>query len=197
MTIKDIRKKNKLTQVEASRITGIPLRTYKMYENDESKIGSIKYNYIFEKLSEYGFIDESHGVLSLEEIQAGVSEVLSEYSVDYAILFGSYAKGLAVPTSDIDLLISTEISGMKFFGIAEKLRNKLNKRIDLLDLKQLNGNQDLLKNILGEGIRVYVQNKWIEHAIVMCSILCVLRSCFSPFLNIKVEFYLYKKTGSC
>lgn len=159
MTIKEIRKKNKLTQVDASRITGIPLRTYKMYENDESKIGSLKYNYIFEKLSEYGFIDENHGVLSLEDIQEGVSEVLSEYSVDYAILFGSYAKGIAGPTSDIDLLISTEISGLKFFGIAEKLRNKLNKKIDLLDLKQLNGNQDLLKNILGEGIRVYVQNK--------------------------------------
>lgn len=159
MTIKDIRKVNKLTQVEASRITGIPLRTYKMYENDQSKIGSIKYNYIINKLSEYGFIDENHGVLSLEDIQKGVAEVLSEYTVDYAILFGSYAKGLAEPTSDVDLLISTEISGMKFFGIAEKLRTKLNKKIDLLDLKQLNGNHELLKNILGEGIRVYVQNK--------------------------------------
>jgi len=159
MTIKDIRKMNKLTQVEASRITGIPLRTYKMYENDQSKIGSIKYNYIIDKLSEYGFIDENHGVLSLEDIQKGVAEVLSEYTVDYAILFGSYAKGLAEPTSDVDLLISTEISGLKFFGIAEKLRTKLNKKIDLLDLKQLNGNQELLKNILGEGIRVYVQNK--------------------------------------
>jgi len=159
MTIKDIRKMNKLTQVEASRITGIPLRTYKMYENDQSKIGSIKYNYILDKLSAYGFIDENHGVLSLEDIQRGVSEVLSEYAVDYAILFGSYAKGLAEPTSDVDLLISTEISGLKFFGIAEKLRTKLNKKIDLLDLKQLNGNQELLKNILGEGMRVYVQNK--------------------------------------
>jgi len=159
MTIKDIRKMNKLTQVEASRITGIPIRTYKMYENDQSKIGSIKYNYILDKLSAYGFIDENHGVLSLEDIQSGVSEVLSEYTVDYAILFGSYAKGLAEPISDVDLLISTEISGLKFFGIAEKLRTKLNKKIDLLDLKQLNGNQELLKNILGEGIRVYVQNK--------------------------------------
>jgi len=159
MTIKVIRKMNKLTQVEASRITGIPLRTYKMYENDQSKIGSIKYNYILDKLSSYGFIDENHGVLSLEDIQRGVSEVLSEYTVDYAILFGSYAKGLAEPTSDVDLLISTEISGMKFYGIAEKLRTKLSKKIDLLDLKQLNGNQELLKNILGEGIRVYVQDK--------------------------------------
>lgn len=159
MTIKDVRKKIKLTQVEASKITGIPLRTYKIYENDESKIGSIKYNYIIAKLSEYGLVDEGHGIISLEDIREGVAEVLSEYPVDYAILFGSYAKNIAVPTSDIDLLISTEVSGIKFFGIAEKLRTKLGKKIDLLDLKQLSGNQDLLRDILGEGIRIYAQNK--------------------------------------
>jgi len=159
MTIKDYRKQNKLTQIEASKLTGVPLRTYKIYENDETKIGSIKYNYIIEKLKEYGYIDETHGVLSLEDIKSGVEEVLSEYPVDYAILFGSYAKNLAGETSDVDLLVSTEVTGMRFFGIAEKLRIKLNKKIDLLDLKQLNDNQALIKNILGEGIRIYVQNK--------------------------------------
>lgn len=159
MTIKELRKQKKLTQVEASEITGIPLRTYKLYENDESRVGSIKYDYIIDKLSEYGYVDETHGILALEDIEKGISQVLSEYSVDFAILFGSYAKGQAVPTSDIDLLVSTDVGGMKFFGIAEKLRTKLKKKIDLLDIKQLAGNQELLKNVLGEGIRIYVQNK--------------------------------------
>ena len=159
MTIKELRKQKKLTQVEASEITGIPLRTYKLYENDESRVGSIKYDYIIDKLSKYGYVDETHGILALEDIEKGISEVLSEYSVDFAILFGSYAKGQAVPTSDIDLLVSTDVGGMKFFGIAEKLRTKLKKKIDLLDIKQLAGNQELLKNVLGEGIRIYVQNK--------------------------------------
>lgn len=159
MDIKQLRNKNNLTQAAASEITGIPLRTYKLYENDSSKVGSIKYNYIMEKLEEYGLVDETHGILSLEEIKTGVADVLSQYDAEYAILFGSYAKGIAAETSDIDLLVATNVSGMKFFGIAESLRTKLGKKIDLLDLNQLNGNPELLKNILGEGIRIYVQNK--------------------------------------
>lgn len=159
MTIKELRKQKKLTQIEASAITGIPLRTFKLYENDESRVGSIKYDYIIDRLSEYGYVDETHGILALEDIEKGVSEVLSCYPVDFAILFGSYAKGQAVETSDIDLLVSTDVGGMKFFGIAEKLRTRLNKKVDLLDIKQLVGNQELLKNVLGEGIKIYVQNK--------------------------------------
>ena len=83
MTIKELRKQKKLTQVEASEITGIPLRTYKLYENDESRVGSIKYDYIIDKLSKYGYVDETHGILALEDIEKGISEVLSEYSVDF------------------------------------------------------------------------------------------------------------------
>lgn len=159
MTIKELRKKYGITQAEASEITGIPLRTFKVYENDAAKVGSIKYNFILDKLNEYGHVDESHGILSVDAIREGVTKVLVEYPVDYAILFGSYAKGAAVATSDVDLLISTEISGMKFYGIAEKLRKELSKDVDLLDLKQLSGNLELLRDVLGEGIRIYVQDK--------------------------------------
>ena len=159
VTIKELRKNKKLTQAEASKLSGIPLRTFKIYENDESKVGTIKYNYILQRLNEYGLVDETHGVLSLEDIKNAVSTVLAGYDVDYAILFGSYARGSAVGTSDIDLLISTSVTGLKFYGIAENLRTAMNKKIDLLDLRQLSNNPELLKNILGEGIRIYVQNK--------------------------------------
>ena len=39
MALKEIRKKFKLTQKEASEIVGMPLRTFVMYESEESKIG--------------------------------------------------------------------------------------------------------------------------------------------------------------
>ena len=159
MTIKELRIKKGLTQIQASELTGIPLRTYKNYENDPAKIDSIKYNYILSVLEKYGIIDETHGILSLDDITEIAQQVLQEFNVEYAILFGSYAKGTAVETSDVDLLISTDISGIKFFGIAEKLRTALNKKVDLLDIKQLSNNQELLENILKEGIRIYVQNK--------------------------------------
>lgn len=154
-TIKTLRNEKGLTQSKAAELTGIPLRTFKMYENDESKVGSIKYNYILDELSKYGIIDEEHGVLTLEKIREVCELVLGEYDVEYAILFGSYAKGSAGEKSDIDLLISTTVSGIKFYEIVEKLRTALRKKVDLLDLSQLYNNQELINEILRDGVRIY------------------------------------------
>ena len=48
--LKSIRNKLGITQKEASKITGIPLRTYINYELDDTKQNSIKYKYILETL---------------------------------------------------------------------------------------------------------------------------------------------------
>ena len=50
MTIKELRTSMNLTQVQASKLTNIPLRTYKIYENDKTKENTIKYLYIENKL---------------------------------------------------------------------------------------------------------------------------------------------------
>ena len=154
-TIKTLRKEKGLTQIDAAKLTGIPLRTFKMYENEESKIGTIKYNYILEELSKYGIVDEEHGVLTIDTIKKVCSSVLGEYDVEYAILFGSYAKGTANEKSDVDLLISTSVSGLKFYEIVENLRIALKKKVDLLDLNQVNNNPELLNEILRDGVKVY------------------------------------------
>ena len=79
------------------------------------------------------------------------------YPVEYAILFGSYARDAATESSDVDLLVSTEMSGLKYYGMVDALRKTLRKKVDVLDLKQIDNNPILLSNILKEGIRVYVQ----------------------------------------
>lgn len=155
MSIKEIRKSLGLTQKEVSKLVNIPLRTYINYENDESKKDSIKYLYIKEKLDEYGYIDETHGILSTEKIIEICSSVLSKYNVEYAYLFGSYAKEKATETSDIDLLVSTNITGMKFFGLVEELRQGLKKVVEVITLSSLEDNKDLLNEILRDGIKIY------------------------------------------
>ena len=75
--------------------------------------------------------------------------------MDFAYLFGSYAKGYANETSDIDILISMPIDGMMFYEIIELFREKLKKKVDLLDLNQLNNNAILTKEILKDGIKIY------------------------------------------
>ena len=155
MSIKELRKSLNLTQKEASKIVQVPLRTYVNYENDSEKENTIKYQYIKEKLEEYGRVDETHGILKLEKIKKLSSSVLSKYPVEYAYLFGSYAKDKATESSDIDLLIATSITGMKFFGLIEDLRQELRKKVEVITLSSLEDNHELLHEILKDGIKIY------------------------------------------
>lgn len=155
MSIKEIRQSLNLTQKEASEIIEMPLRTYVNYENDPSKKETIKYRYIKEKLHEYGHVDESHGILSIEKIKDSCSTVFSHYKVDYVFLFGSYSKGEAQDDSDIDLFVSTDVSGIKFYGMVEELRQVLHKKIDMITLESLENNTELINEILKDGIKIY------------------------------------------
>ena len=44
---------------------------------------------------------------------------------------------------------------MRFFGLVEELRTALRKNVDVLDVNQLEGNLDLTKEILKDGIKIY------------------------------------------
>jgi predicted nucleotidyltransferase/DNA-binding XRE family transcriptional regulator len=155
MTLKQLRKEKGLTQTACAEYLQIPLRTYKRYEADESKINRIKYQYIINRLAEFGIIDEEHGKLTLDQIKSICSIVFRSYPVEYCYLFGSYAKGKETEQSDVDLLISMPLNGLQFFEILELLREKLKKKVDLLDISQLNNNTALVQEILKDGIKIY------------------------------------------
>ena len=156
-SIKELRKAVGLTQADAAAKVQIPLRTYVNYENDPKKEGTIKYQYIVRELERIAFVDETHGILKYDDIVFKCSRVFEEYPVHYCYLFGSYAKGTATERSDVDLLVSTDVSGLKFYGLAERLREALKKNVDLINVEQLSDNMDLLNEIMKEGIRIYVQ----------------------------------------
>ncbi len=153
--LKKIRLDKGLTQKHASEIIGVSLRTYKTYENDNSKTDTTKYKYMLELIDKFAVLDEEHGVLSLDEIVDGCKCVFEEYPVKYCILFGSYSKGCASEKSDVDLLVSSDVTGLRFYGMIERLRNALHKKVDLLDVRQLINNYQLLDDILNYGIKVY------------------------------------------
>ncbi len=155
MTLKELRKNKKLTQAECARYLEIPLRTYQNYETDISKQGTMKYIFMVKKLEEYGYIDEEHGILTIQKIKEICIEIFSNYDIEYCYLFGSYAKGKATQTSDVDLLVSTSISGIKFFDLVEALREALKKKVDVLNQEQLDNNPDLVKEILKDGVKIY------------------------------------------
>ena len=153
--LKNLRIEKKMTQQEVADLVGISLRSYKSYENDEEKQDTIKYNYIVEQLSKINYIDEETGILELEDIVRKCTEVFERYEVSFCYLFGSYAKGKATQTSDVDLLISANVKGLKFYGLVEELRVALQKKVDVLDINQLKDNLELTEEILKEGIKIY------------------------------------------
>ena len=155
LSLKELRIEKKMTQQEVADLVGISLRSYKSYENDKEKQNTIKYNYIVEQLSKINQIDEETGILEVKDIIRKCSKVFERYEVSFCYLFGSYAKGKATPVSDVDLLISTNVKGLKFYGLVEEIRTSLHKRVDVLDMNQLKDNIELTEEIFKDGIKIY------------------------------------------
>jgi len=153
--LKNIRTEKNLTQQQVAKLLGISLRSYKSYENDIKKQGTIKYNYIIEQLLKVNPVDEEHGVVDIDYIREKCAFVFQNYEVDYCYLFGSYAKGKANEQSDVDLLIVSKVKGLQFYGMVEELRTALKKKVDALDINQLNNNLDLVNEILKDGVKIY------------------------------------------
>lgn len=152
--LKEIRIKANLTQEDAAKLLKISRGTYIKYEQIYD-LSDSKLDYYIFKLKEYTLVDETHGILSIDEIKKIVCEIMSKYSINSCYLFGSYAKGKANPSSDVDLMIDSEITGLDFYGLVEELRNGLRKKVDLLTLKSLSNNATMLSEILKDGIKIY------------------------------------------
>ena len=157
--LKTLRKTAGMTQNEVAKLTGISLRSYKSYENEPRKKEAPLYKYLVEVLQKKTLIDEEHGIVSLEVIIERCSSVFELYDVEFCYLFGSYSRVEANERSDVDLLVSTTVTGMDFYGMTERLRQALHKKVDLLGLEQLNNNPVLLHDILKEGIKIYEKSK--------------------------------------
>lgn len=155
MTLKELRQSKGLTQQQCSEYLGMPLRTYQNYERANVNVKSFKYLYMYSKLSQYGHVDENAGILTIEQIKTVCVKVFSEFDVEFCYLFGSYAKGQATEISDVDLFISTQEKGLRFFSLVEQLREGLHKKVDALNQDQSVNNYALLSEVLKEGVKIY------------------------------------------
>lgn len=95
------------------------------------------------------------GILTLGYIKDALNSVLNGYDIGFVYLFGSYAKGKATENSDVDLLISTNVDGLAFFGLAGRLEEALHKKVDLIRLKDLKDNEQLVAEIFKTGVKIY------------------------------------------
>lgn len=159
MTLKEIRKQNGLSQLQASSVVGVPIRTYRRYETNEEYGDKTKRSFFMNELIKHFEITEEKGLLTIAKIRDIVTDLFeTEYKgqIDFCYLFGSYAKGIAKETSDVDLYVSTQIDGLNFLGLIERLRVNLHKKVDLLRSTELVNNIDLLNEIMKDGVKIYL-----------------------------------------
>ena len=99
----------------------------------------------------------SEKIYTIEEIKNLLNEILKNFSVKKAILFGSYAKNTPTSKSDIDLVIDSEgtLLNIYFYGLLEELVEKLQKNVDLFEISEIQKNSKIYNDIQKEGVVVY------------------------------------------
>lgn len=99
----------------------------------------------------------SEKVYTIEELKNMVQEILKQFAVKKAIVFGSYAKNTQTSQSDIDIVIDSEgqLLNIMFYGLLEELVQKLQKNIDLFEISEIQKDSQLYHNILEEGVIIY------------------------------------------
>lgn len=98
----------------------------------------------------------SDHIYSRDELAAAILPVLRKYRAEKAILFGSYARQEPTGGSDIDLLV---IGGDQFdptdvFCIADELYRKLDKNVDVYELREINEGSEFYRTIFSEGVQI-------------------------------------------
>lgn len=159
MELRELRKAKGLTQAEAARIAGVSLASYKNHELGRSKMDSPLGKMIVERIISYEPYDFHRGVLSLSMIESILTDAFNDKAIDFAFLFGSYAKGTPTEDSDVDLLIAGSITGLDYFSLGGELERALHKRVDLLRLSDVLSNGELLSEIMATGVRIYDKTK--------------------------------------
>ena len=97
----------------------------------------------------------SDKIYTLDEIREIINPIAARYGVQSIYLFGSYARGEATETSDLDLRVNKG-KVLDFFTLGEMycdLEEKFQKKLDLLTTGSLD--DEFLSKIANEEIMIY------------------------------------------
>ena len=94
--------------------------------------------------------------LSRTEIEQIIRELLHKYHAEYALLFGSYARGEATASSDIDVVV---VGGVNFrardiFSFGEELRQRTQKEVDAFEIREVNTGTPFYESVMRDGVKI-------------------------------------------
>ena len=95
-------------------------------------------------------------IFTIKDIVNLVKPIAEKYKVKEIYLFGSYARGEATESSDLDFLV---FGGKNFklkiiFSLAEYLREILKKYVVVFEITEINKNSDFYHTIMKERLLV-------------------------------------------
>ena len=93
---------------------------------------------------------------TLPEIKMTIKTLLRKYDAEYALLFGSYARGDANENSDVDVVVfgGDRFKKVNIFAFAEELRQITGKNVDAFEICEINQLSPFYNNVIKEGIKI-------------------------------------------
>lgn len=94
--------------------------------------------------------------MTAAEIEACIRELIHRYHAEYALLFGSYARGDATVESDVDVVVvgGANFRKMNILAFAEDLRAMTGKAVDAFEICELNEGTPFYDAVMREGRRI-------------------------------------------
>lgn len=94
-------------------------------------------------------------VISVQTVSEQLHPVFKHYGVRRAVLFGSVAKGTNTEKSDLDVLVDSRLTGLRFVGLLEDLQQAAGMEVDLLDVRHVQCGSAVESEIAQTGIVIY------------------------------------------
>lgn len=92
---------------------------------------------------------------NIDTVSALLFPIFKRYNIRKAILFGSVAKGTANANSDLDVLVDSNLKGLRFVGLLEDIQEAVQMDIDLLDVAHIQKGSPIEKEIQKTGVVIY------------------------------------------
>ena len=95
-------------------------------------------------------------MLTRAEIERVIKTLLAKYNAEYAVLFGSYARGDATPDSDVDVVVfgGQNFKKTNIFAFAEDLRQMLGRNADVFEICEVDRDTSFFNSVMEEGVRI-------------------------------------------
>ena len=95
-------------------------------------------------------------VMKIDEIKELIKPLAEKYNIENVYVFGSYARGEALPDSDVDFLVFGG-EGFKLtniFAFAEEVRRVLDKKADVFEIHEIDQGSDFYNAVMKEKVLV-------------------------------------------